>query len=329
MTPAQLSTLKRFRFTSKGQRQKWKKALDEFTDSVGTWFSTRRIRQVYGFSRSAVYGWVDKGVPALPGLKLNPRREPWGPDNRELLFFLRANLDAIAAALRPRSPVNASQEEEVSIEKAASFAGVNRMTIYNWMDPEKGMPFADHRPLPSVERMELDAKGRPYKSHKVSLASLRHFVGLRDATDAQLVPAHKAQQMLSVCRKTVDNLRERGELPGVKKNVFRRNLMRIAWHYPIPKILELAERRGATPAPQEQVTGKRAGGGRHLDPKTQEVYKFCYVEYREKGRTRERVMNDARLRYGRRAPKEECVVTIYANRHADRHGLPRVPLTPR
>jgi hypothetical protein len=54
------------------------------------------------------------------------------------------------------------------------------------------------------------------------------------------------------------------------------------------------------------------------------VQAFCYVEYRLKKRTRERVWNDAQ-KFGRRAPKRERHVTTLAARFATKYRLPLLP----
>ena len=52
---------------------------------------------------------------------------------------------------------------------------------------------------------------------------------------------------------------------------------------------------------------------RRRDPETEAVCKFCYEEYRVKGRKRANVMRDALARFGNKAPKANCNVTYCAN----------------
>jgi hypothetical protein len=83
---------------------------------------------------------------------------------------------------------------------------------------------------------------------------------------------------------------------------------------------ELEGRNGHPPAPSE---GKAGGGFK--DPKTEEVYRFCYVEFRLKDRKRSRVREHAEKDFGHRAPKGDYNVTVYADRYAVRKGHPKEP----
>ena len=71
----------------------------------------------------------------------------------------------------------------------------------------------------------------------------------------------------------------------------------------------------------------RPRAGRKTDPLTAELYEFCYVEYRVKGRPRSAVFQHALRMFPTKPLYAECTVTLYANRHADNHDppLPRYP----
>lgn len=131
---------------------------------------------------------------------------------------------------------------EVWLDDAAVRLGVNRMTIYNWI--ENGMPFDDHRKLPSFERRFVNAIGRNAIGRVILLKDVEGIERRRRQADLELVPAHEAQRLLNVCRGTLDNMRRRGELPGaVKKPVFRKNLLRTAWHYPKAALASAGQQR--------------------------------------------------------------------------------------
>jgi hypothetical protein len=73
-----------------------------------------------------------------------------------------------------------------------------------------------------------------------------------------------------------------------------------------------------TESTQALPTARSKGkGGRPTDPKTAEVYEFCY-EARAAGKKLAVILHQATIQFGVRAPKNEAMVSTYAARHAKR-----------
>jgi hypothetical protein len=64
--------------------------------------------------------------------------------------------------------------------------------------------------------------------------------------------------------------------------------------------------------------------GRRPDPETEKILEFCYDEYVVKDRSRARVLDACRKRFGEEAPGSERAVGVYSDRWADRF-IPPLP----
>jgi hypothetical protein len=98
------------------------------------------------------------------------------------------------------------------------------------------------------------------------------------------------------------------------------------WYLPGPVRIEpldrLASSAPADPA-ESTSTPRRRRPGRTTAAARKGLGKFCYVEYRLKGRKRPSVFREARKQFD--APKNEAEITTYANRYATHHGAPLIP----
>jgi hypothetical protein len=337
-------------FTSAGQRQKYKEALQEFRDGGQVWLSARRVQHLYGWANNTLHGWVKQGVPLLPGFRLRTRREPLGPDGQKLTFFPNTDLDAIQAAMRDAALARPVPDEK-TIEEAAQLLGCSRAVVFLWI--RDGMPFWDRCKLPCVTRMTVDSLGRPNPRTFITIQTIQEVIRRRDARDPRLVPAHEAQRQLKCSRAMLDYLRRRGVLTGVHGQVFRGNLVRNGWsyyhsqledyarhraeriaakkggsgakgHHALPPRIELAKEGLAEPGAtdQDEIQSRRNRGGRPLQKATREVYQFCYEQYLNPENKVAHIRHLARVKFGDKlAPKQNGHVTTYARRWAERNGL--------
>jgi hypothetical protein len=210
-----------------------------------------------GGKRSTIHGWHRRGMPFDKGRKLPiVKRRSVTPQGRHMIgpAVFKKDVERIES-LRESEEFDSTCE--MRLEEAALRLGVDRATVYNWQD--KGMPFDDDRKLPVYRKRFINARGRHMIGPVVLLKDIEWIEKGRHQEETDLVPAHEAQQMLNCCRKTLDNKRDRGELPGaIQKPVWRGNLLRVAWWYP-RTVIEEAARKQTSTKPDDL-------SWRHLDP---------------------------------------------------------------
>lgn len=87
--------------------------------------------------------------------------------------------------------------------------------------------------------------------------------------------------------------------------------------------IDLPQATPAANAPTTGVAQERPKGkvGRPKDPKTAEVYAFCY-ESRAARKKLLVILREAAIRFGPEAPKDIAAVSKYIKRHSERNGLP-------
>ncbi len=151
-----------------------------------------------GVSRGTLYRWVSDGMPFADYRRL-PCIDRYlvGPNGRFYWyrFVSRSELRKASEGkkqikrgkhFRPSSP----GLDEISTKDAAALLGVNRQTIYNWM--RHGMPFADHRRLPSIKRALRGSDGRLFHYRFIRQCEIQKDSEARELSAVGLVPAHEA-----------------------------------------------------------------------------------------------------------------------------------------
>lgn len=193
----------------------------------------------------------------------------------------------------------------------------------------------------------IDAKGRPRWEWKYDTTLVYPILDGKKKEQKQAARAAKMLRILDeldrerkgvtkrrlrkACRfglrdKTIEYLLDKGELEKVSVQVpagHQGRTLRVWQGVRRPCASATTDPAQCQPGSEE----RRSRAGRRYDPnsKSAEVYRFCYEEYRVKGRKRRSVWTDALARFKSRAPQEESSVTIYANRHAHYNSLPIDP----
>ena len=141
---------------------------------------------------------------------------------------------------------------------------------------------------------------------------------LRYRRKAMLGSEAKAKQL----KVAMDLLRETPSPAGNRPGLLHRAAVALR-----DGTISLPAERPASPVNDERMPTpkQRKRRCRNYNGESFEVQLFCYVEYRLKPRKRPRVYDAAIKRFGRRAPKNEEGVTIYANRCAEKCRVPSRP----
>jgi hypothetical protein len=149
---------------------------------------------------------------------------------------------------------------------------------------------------------ELLEDGHPHLRIEVVDAALRKGVGHREI--------HHAKKTLKV---NVTGGRRFG--PSLWQLRGRHTRKPAAAIQPAPTPAPSGDDGAATPKSRRGPKGKK---------RTREMYEFCYVELRLKGRKRRRVWADVCKNFGG-APEQDRRTSIYAKRFAEKNGYPIEP----
>ena len=141
------------------------------------------------------------------------------PPSTQVKVCIRAMRAYAASAKESKKSYVPRQDDDVPLDEAATMLGVDRKTVYNWIN--KGVPFDvpfRDKKLPYVVRQGRTARGQPCGYR---------FITKNDIAEVKAAMARAGMtrgdtaELLGVCRTTVDNIRERGELTDVSGR-FRR-----------------------------------------------------------------------------------------------------------